>query len=249
VFTLIGLSLREVLARVGGVGVIVNDMAVPILAILLALTLARFAWIFACEGWLVVQNALGYQRYEPMGWRAAAVLSWAGMRGVVTLAVALSVPATMPGRDFMLVTAFAVILVTVLVQGMSLGPVIRWAQPRETGRVPVRLTMSGAEAAMARAQFEAVEKQAYGPDGTLLHPQLLEKYKKRAEVIVRYVGNEDQYQPGLQAHFDVVLVAIAAGRAELLRLHRAGDIDDRTLHELEHDLDLEELGAWSAKAT
>jgi hypothetical protein len=46
-----------------------------------------------------------------------------------------------------------------------------------------------------------------------------------------------------------VLVAIAAGRAELLRLHRAGEIDDRTLHELEHDLDLEELGAWSAKAT
>jgi CPA1 family monovalent cation:H+ antiporter len=109
--------------------------------------------------------------------------------------------------------------------------------------------MSGAEASMARAQFVAVEKQAYAEDGSLIHPQLLEKYKKRSEAIVDYVGNEDQYQPRLQAHFDVVLVAIAAGRAELLRLHRAGEIDDRTLHELEHDLDLEELGAWSAKAT
>jgi len=53
----------------------------------------------------------------------------------------------------------------------------------------------------------------------------------------------------LQAHFDLVLEVVAAGRAELLRLHRAGEIDDRTLHELERDLDLEELGATSAKAT
>ena len=52
----------------------------------------------------------------------------------------------------------------------------------------------------------------------------------------------------LHAHFDVVLEAIAAGRSELIRLHRAGDIDDETLHELERDLDLEELSAISAKA-
>jgi len=52
----------------------------------------------------------------------------------------------------------------------------------------------------------------------------------------------------LQAHFDLVLEAIAAGRAELLRLHRGGEIDEETLQELERDLDLEELSALSAKA-
>ncbi len=50
------------------------------------------------------------------------------------------------------------------------------------------------------------------------------------------------FLPGL------VLKAVAAGRAELIRLHRAGDIDEETLHELERDLDLEELGAISAMA-
>ena len=45
-----------------------------------------------------------------------------------------------------------------------------------------------------------------------------------------------------------VLEAVAAGRSELIRLHRAGDIDDETLHELERDLDLEELSAIAAKA-
>jgi CPA1 family monovalent cation:H+ antiporter len=52
----------------------------------------------------------------------------------------------------------------------------------------------------------------------------------------------------LHAHFDLVLAAVAIGRAELIRLHRAGEIDDDTLHELERDLDLEELGALSAKS-
>ena len=53
----------------------------------------------------------------------------------------------------------------------------------------------------------------------------------------------------LNAHFDVVLEAVVAARKELLRLHRDGQIDDRVLHELERDLDLEELAAIAAKAT
>jgi monovalent cation/hydrogen antiporter len=56
-------------------------------------------------------------------------------------------------------------------------------------------------------------------------------------------------QPRLQAHFDVVIEAVTAARQELLRLHREGQIDDRVLHELERDLDLEEIAALSAKAT
>jgi CPA1 family monovalent cation:H+ antiporter len=109
--------------------------------------------------------------------------------------------------------------------------------------------MSQAEAAMAQAQAKLVEARAYAPDGTLLHPQLLERYRRRAEGLLNYTGNEQQYQPMLHAHFDLVLEAVAAARAELLRLHRAGQIEDRVMHELERDLDLDELAALSAKAT
>ena len=49
--------------------------------------------------------------------------------------------------------------------------------------------------------------------------------------------------PDIRAHFDVVLAAVAAGRAELVRLHRQGQIEDEVLHDLERDLDLEEMGA------
>ena len=102
---------------------------------------------------------------------------------------------------------------------------------------------------MAQAQAKVIESRAYAPDGTVIHPQLLESYRRRASISERYAGNEAQYQPRLQAHFDLVLEANAAGRTELLRLHRTGQIDDRVLHELERDLDFEELSALSAKAT
>jgi Na+/H+ antiporter len=249
VFMLIGSSLRDVIQRAGGFAVVVEHMTGPILWILLAITLARFAWIFACDGAIALRRRFGWRRFETMGWRASTVLSWAGMRGVVTLAVALSVPADLPGRDFILVAAFAVIQMTVLVQGTTLGWVIRRLRPPEAGAHVAPLTMSQAEAAMAQAQAKLVEARAYAADGTVIHPQLLESYRRRATVSEEYANNEAQYQPRLQAHFDLVLEATAAGRAELLRLHRAGQIDDRVLHELEKDLDFAELSAISAKAT
>jgi CPA1 family monovalent cation:H+ antiporter len=249
VFMLIGSSLRDVIDRAGGFAVVVEHMTEPILWILLAMTLARFVWIFGCDGVIALRRKFGWRRFETVGWRASTVLSWAGMRGVVTLAVALSVPEDLPGRDFMVVVAFAVILVTVLLQGTTLGLLIQWLRPPETGAHVAPLTMSQAEAAMAQAQAKLVEARAYAPDGELIHPQLLERYRRRATISEGYAGNEAQQQPRLQAHFDLVLEANAAGRAELLRLHRAGLIDDRVLHELERDLDFEELASLSAKAT
>jgi len=155
VFMLIGSSLRGVVERVGGVQVVLEEMAAPIGLILLALTVARFAWVYGSDAVVALQRKLGFERFDPIGPRASAVLSWAGMRGVVTLAVALSVPESMPGRDFMLVTAFAVILVTVLVQGTTLGLIIRWARPEEAAVYRARFNMSEAEASMAQAQLMA----------------------------------------------------------------------------------------------
>jgi CPA1 family monovalent cation:H+ antiporter len=248
VFLLIGLSLRGVLERVGGIGVVIHQMAIPILVILLALTVARFAWVFAGEAITVMSHRLGIRRATPLGARCGIVLSWAGMRGVVTLAVALSIPEGFPGRDFILVTAFAVILVTVLVQGTSLGRVIKWADLKDTEGDIARMTMSEAEASMAREQVKVVQREAFDSEGVLVHPRLLDQYQRRAAMSLRYVSEETEFKPKLHAHFDVVLAAVAAGRSELIRLHRAGDIDDETLHELERDLDLEELGAISAKS-
>jgi CPA1 family monovalent cation:H+ antiporter len=241
VFILIGFSLRGVLGRVGGEAIL-TGLAMPVLGVVLAVLLARFAWVFGSDALLVALHRAGLRRARPLGWRQAGILAWTGMRGVVTLAVALTLPAQMPGRDLMLVVAFAVILTTVVVQGSSLAWLIQRLRPVD-GDPPAAMDLAAAEAAIARAKFAEVEVKAHGADGTLVHPRLLEEYRKRDSAIQRYADDADSFMPDIRAHFDVVLAAVAAGRAELVRLHRKGMIEDEVLHDLERDLDLEETGA------
>ena len=248
VFILIGLSLRGVIERAGGFGVVAATMTWPILAILGTLTLARFAWVFGSDGVIRLLNAFGLRKYSPLGARAATVVGWAGVRGVVTLALALSVPEGLPGRDFILVASFAVIAGTLLIQGMTLGRVIEWAQLKETDSHLPRLNLNQAEAVMAKVQLETMTRLAYDAEGNLVHPMLLNQYQRRSSATDRLAERTEELRPQLHAHFDTLLEVVAAGRKELLRLHRDGDIDDDTLHELERDLDLEELIAISNKA-
>ena len=137
--------------------------------------------------------------------------------------------------------AFTVVFVTVVVQGASLGWLVRKVKPADTDP-PARVDMPAAEAAMARARLEVVERLAYGPDGELIHPRLLEEHRRRAEYVECYAQDAPAAMEVLRPHFDVVLAAIAGSREELIRLHRAGHIEDEVLHELERDLDVEEMG-------
>lgn len=240
VFILIGFSLRGVLDRIGSSQAFLDSLAVPIFGVVAAVIISRFIWVFG-NNWLVAAlHTLGLTSKTPLGWRQSTVLSWTGMRGVVTLAVALSLPADMPGRDFMLLTAFAVILVTVIGQGTSLGWLIRTVKPvDEDPAAPMGLL--AAEHAIACAQYDAVKDMAFDEAGELIHPQLHEHYLTRRDATGRFHVNEEQYTGRFQEHMDLMQVAQAAGRAELIRLHRAGQIEDETLHNLERDLDVTEM--------
>lgn len=240
VFILIGFSLRGVIDRIGGIGAIPVSMVYAVLGVVLALTIARFVWVFGSEAILKIAHRAG-MKVRPLGWRQSTILGWAGMRGVVTVAVPLTLPLDIPGRDLMLVCAFAVVFVTVVAQGTSLGWLVRKIQPVDTDP-PARVDMPAAEAAMARARMEVVEKLAYGPDGQLLHPMMLQEHRRRVEYVERYAQDASAAMDKLRPHFDILLQAIAGSREELIRLHRAGHIEDEVLHELERDLDVEEMG-------
>lgn len=240
VFILIGFSLRGAIERIGGITSIPTSMIFVVVAVVIAVTMARFLWVFGSEAILGVARQAGLKRARPLGWRQATVLSWAGMRGVVTLAVPLALPVDMPGRDLMLICAFAVIFVTVVAQGSSLGALIRIVRPVDTDP-PARMTMPAVEAAMARARMAVIERLAYDENGTLIHPQMLEEYRKRMRFMERYEEDAGAAMENLRPHFDVLLQAIATGREELIRVHRAGLIEDEVLHELERDLDIEEM--------
>ena len=240
VFILIGFSLRGAIERIGGIEAMPLSWIIVIAAVVMTVIAARFVWIFGSEAVLGVLGKAGLDRARPLGWRQATVLSWTGMRGVVTLAVPLTLPVDMPGRDLMLICAFAVIFVTVVAQGSSLGMLIRAVKPVDTDP-PAKMAMPAAEAAMARARLAVIERLAYDENGTLIHPIMLEEHRKRMNFMERYEADASATMDGMRSHLDVLLQAIAAARAELLRMHRAGLIEDEVLHELERDLDVEEL--------
>lgn len=244
IFVLIGLSLRSILGRLGNEVGSFGTIVVPIAGVVGAVIVSRFVWIFPATyvpRWLFA----GLRRRDPIPHVVIpTIMSWAGMRGVVSLAAALALPEAMPGRDFILVATFAVILVTVLGQGATLAPLIRMLRP-DRFHLSSEPAMSepAARARMAQAQLEAVKGRAVAEDGTILHPRLLEQYRFRALASETYNAAAGKLSGARSDHFDIVLSAIAAGRTELIALHRAGTIHDSVLHALEQELDLEELAA------
>ena len=244
VFVLIGLSLRGVLQRLGTASDMAQTLGLPVLAVVGAVVLSRFAWILGADRLAVLRDRLRGGDAGPPSLAASVVMGWAGMRGVVTLAVALSLPEAMPGRDLILVSAFAVILVTVLVQGTTLGMLIQLLGVGTPDRREERtLTRADASSRVAATQLATVEALARDADGQIRHPRLLEQYGYRARAAQRFSQDAESLAGERHAHFDVVLAAVAAGRTEALRLHRSGQIHDEVLHALEHDLDLQELSA------
>lgn len=255
VFVLIGLALRGSIERLGGFGPALREVGVPVAGIVGCVVLSRFVWVFASDGLRVLAGRVLAGRVT--GWWAlerrrfsagsSAVMAWAGMRGVVTLAIALSLPAWMPGRDLIEAAAFATILVTVLLQGTTLGMLIGWVRLPKEARDEAILSRAQAVALMTAAQLAVIEARARGPDGTMAHPRLLEQFSHRATAAARFSEDEGRFAGDRQAHFDVMLAAIREGRAEVLRLHRAGKIRDDVLRALEHNLDLQQIAAEMAR--
>ena len=244
VFIFVGLSLRGVLDRISGVGQGIGDLIIPVSAVVFTVILARFVWLL---GTGALKRVLLFRRFrsgEPSSIKTTTIMSWAGMRGVVTLTGALSLPEQMPGRDIVLIAAFAVIIVTVLVQGTTLGPLatlLKLASPDEEQQL--RDNEASAWRRVAEAQYRAIQKRSQKEDGSEMHPRLLDQYRHRAQVAAQYEADRDMHEGIKVDHFRTVLEALQAGRAEILRMHRAGEIHDRVLQDLEHELDLQEIAA------
>jgi CPA1 family monovalent cation:H+ antiporter len=149
-------------------------------------------------------------------------------------------PIGFPGRDFIILTTFVVIAVTVLVQGASLGPLVEWlkpASPELHGAAHLNEHQARATVYEAALALISTEIDAQGRE---IHPRLTEEYRRRVFVYRRNHEDREAIAEVRRAHFDMALAATRAARGELLRLHRAGEIHDTTLHAVEAELDLEE---------
>lgn len=162
VFGLIGLQLRFAVQGLIRSGRDLPSVVLICAVVFLAVLAVRFAWVFAAS-WsqLLIRRRDGARDAPP--WRAFTVVSWAGMRGVVTLAAAAAIPLTagdpaipFPDRDLILLLAFVVTVGTLLLQGLTLPGLIRalhlqvQPDPQKAAQVQAHLTAETQKAALAK---------------------------------------------------------------------------------------------------
>jgi monovalent cation/hydrogen antiporter len=234
VFILIGLQLSEVITRLEGYTgweLAANALGVSMVAILV-----RFAWVYFAEyvpAWI---GALLRTKFSAPLPGEAFIVSWCGMRGIVSLAAALALPPEIIYRDLIVFLTFVVILVTLVVQGLTLAAVIRQVKigTDHSGRDEHRL----ARMSMGKAAIAAIERSA-GEASAL--PDVVERI--RAEFADRMAVASPLAQMSDSSHANarrMRLAAVRAEREELIRLWQEGEVSDEVLHHLEEELDYEE---------
>jgi monovalent cation/hydrogen antiporter len=235
VFSLIGLQLPTLIRDLS------HGAAWPAAALAVAGTLimTRMLWVFPLSA--VVQRRSGVRRPT---WPVPAVVSWAGTRGVVPLAAALSIPLTttagtpLPQRDLILVLATAVIVISLIVQGLTLEPLVRLAGIGRADSARHEETVARlrlAEAALARldeladddcATDDAIDRARAG-------------LQARIERTRARIDGDQPPEPGGLTDRDLRRALNAAEHAELAHLYDDGTISQPTRLRLQHGLDLE----------
>ncbi len=202
---------------------------------------ARFAWLFTIPYVVRMLDRRSQQRLRRVGARARVVSAVAGFRGAVSLAAALAVPETFPGRDLIVFVTTGVILVT-LAQGLLLPRVVRWA------RLPVDTSVEEerrlAETLAAEAALAALPQVAadLGTD-----PEVVERTRREYEEhlrVVRADGDTGDDEPALRhdRHYAALRLALLAlKRVTVLGLRDEQRIDDIVLRLFQTRLDLEEV--------
>jgi CPA1 family monovalent cation:H+ antiporter len=231
-FILVGLQLRLIVAR----AMWTHYLGVAT-AVCVAVILARILWVsgaaFVSRWWCRLR---GGGREAPrdgiaLSGRAASVVGWCGMRGIVTLAAALALPINFPYRDLIFFTSFAVVLVTLVVQGMTLRPLIAWLNVHDDGTVQREVQLARVET--LRAALDAARGSGGGESAELL--------RRRYELRLRRAQETNAANDSDAQDAEVVRAMTAAERRRLIELRDHGTIGDAAFQQIEQELDLREL--------
>jgi monovalent cation/hydrogen antiporter len=206
----------------------------------------RLIWGFTVPYILRALDRRPSQRERRASARERLVVGWAGMRGSVSLAAALAVPlhveggGAFPDRELIILLAFVVILVTLVGQGLTLGPLIDRLGIRDDGEeereeILARLRLS--EAAIER--LEEVAAEEWARDDTIERVRGMYDYRRR-RFGARTDGDGDAYEERTGAYTRLMYELFDAQREELLALRNGREISDEVRRKVERDLDLEE---------
>ncbi|MDF2734648.1 MAG: Na+/H+ antiporter [Chloroflexota bacterium] len=242
VFMLIGLQLPAILEAVLADHT-PEELVGLGLAVSATVIIARIVWVYPATYLprFFSESLRARDPYPPA--RAVFIISWAGMRGVVSLAAAFALPPDFPSRDLILFLTFCVIAATLVGQGLTLPWLIRHlgvlAPPGQNGE-EVHARLAAVEAALQRLE----ELKHDYPDHLPLIEQLRDEYEHEASHVLPSAGaTVDEAEQELLEHRAIRNAVLVAQREAVIGLRDAGVINDETLRSIERDLDLEALRA------
>ena len=246
VFILIGLELPVIINALGGYSkseAILYALAISVLVIVVRLVVILFSSWFT---W-VVGGVIPVADRNP-GWRGPIIVGWAGMRGVVSLASALSIPLLLangqpfPHRNLILFISFVVILVTLVFQGLTLPLIIRWVKYEDPDhRMPEEEQVSMIRLKVLKVALDRLnEKHAL----EILNNELVGNLKNRLEsdlyLTSQHLDSLECNAEQVIQYNEILTDVIAAKRRELRRLRRKQEFDDEVIRKEEARIDLEE---------
>ncbi|MFI5760234.1 MULTISPECIES: Na+/H+ antiporter [unclassified Streptomyces] len=250
VFALIGLQLPVVLKGLGEYeGRAAAGYAVVVFLVVVA---ARFAWVFPAT--FLPRFSQRIRSREPeTNWKAPVIVGWAGMRGVVSLAIAFSVPVTVPHRNLILFLTFTTVIGTLVVQGLTLPPLIRLLRlpPKDTHAETLAEAQAQSEASQAAedrlAELLASPANALPPP---LADRLRTVLERRRNAVWERLGevNAVTGESADDVYRRLAGEMIEAEREVFVSLRDARRIDDEMLRALLRRLDLEEAAAYREEA-
>ena len=250
-FVLVGLELQSAvrgLASPGRAGTGLTHGLIAVAAVSVAVIGVRFAWMFTTTYLIRALDRRPQQRLRRVGARARVVSAMAGFRGAVSLAAALAVPVTVssgrpfPDRDLIIFVTSGVIVVTLVVQGLLLPVVVRWARLGHDGSVQTERHL--AETTATEEALEAIPQIAAGLDtDPEITARLQREYTKHLRLLhASDGGSADEPALRYDRQYTALRQAVLARkRAVVLRLRDEGRIDDTVLRQVQARLDIEEV--------
>ncbi|MFD7220686.1 Na+/H+ antiporter [Streptomyces sp. NPDC056730] len=253
VFALIGLQLPHVLKGLGEYGV--GEALLYGVGVFVVVVAVRFVWVYPATFLPRALSARIREREPDTNWTAPLIVGWAGMRGVVSLAIAFSIPLALadgrpfPGRNLVLFLTFTTVIGTLVVQGLTLPPLIRLLKIPGRDRQAETLAEAQAQSEASGAAERRLDV-LLADERNALPPPLAERLRhvlaRRRNAVWERLGavNEVTGESADQTYRRLSREMIEAEREVFVELRDRRRIDDEMMRTLLRRLDLEEAAAY-----
>ena len=240
VFLLMGLQVRHILEQAWSSGLDHGTLLLTCAAVLGTVVVARPIWVypFTYLVWLIESRPKGKPRPP---WTSPTVVSWAGMRGVVTLAGALLLPSDTPQLATLKLLALVVVGGTLLVQGISLPALVRLLRLRGPSPAEDALQQANLLQQATAAGLAALEEQIVPETPPEIVAALRDRVSRRANAAWEQLGRAESVRITPSGEYRRLRLAmLAAERETVLRVRDSGTLDHEVLEHVMVTLDIEE---------